>query len=150
MILTGPVVRIAPNEISCASDEAFKAIHNQAFTTFTKKGTSEELIFSLIFSHRNLFTAQDPQEHKVIRRALLPAFTKKALLEQQKITQYHVDYLVNRLLKASRSPNKLINLTENLNEMIWGISGDLAFGEPPSLDTMGTSRAVLIICHDTN
>lgn len=130
-------MRIAPNELSFGTEEAFRTIHKEGLTTFTKRGCPEELIFMLIFKHQNLLTVKDPKEHKEIRRAILPAFTKRALLDQEKIPQHYVDVLVNKMLKASENRNQPISLTYNLNQMIWSISGDLAFGEPPLLETMG-------------
>lgn len=111
-------------------------IHNDKFTVFTKKGTSEELIFKLVFSAPNLLTVQDPEGHRKIRQALQPAFTSKALLEQQDITQRHVRALVDRLLVASNS-DQPISLTYQLNQMVWGVVGDLCFGEPGTVDQLG-------------
>lgn len=136
------MVRIGPNEISFASEDALKAIHNDKFTVFTKKGTSEELIFKLVFSAPNLLTVQDPEEHRKIRQALQPAFTSKALLEQQEITQRHVGLLVDRLLEASANSRQPVSLTDHLNQMVWGVVGDLCFGEPGTLDQLGTSNLV--------
>lgn len=131
------MVRVGPNELSFASEEALKVIHNDKFTTFTKKGTSEELIFKLVFSAPNLLTVQDPEAHKAMRSALQPAFTSKALLEQQEITQHHVGALVDRLLEASKTPDRPIDLTHQLNRVIWGVVGDLCFGEPATLEQLG-------------
>lgn len=131
-------MRIGPNELSLASEEALKTIHNDKFTVFTKKGTSEELIFKLVFSAPNVLTVQDAEEHRKIRQALQPAFTSKALLEQQEITQRHVGLLVDRLLEASKNPSKPVSLTFQLNQMVWGVVGDLCFGEPGTIDQLGT------------
>lgn len=136
------MVRVGPNELSFASEESVKEIHNLQFKKFTKKGTSEELIFKLVFAAPNLLTVQDPTAHKNLRDTLLPAFTSKALLEQQDITQHHVNVMIERLVDAVKS-SQTISLTHTLDKMIWGIVGDLCFGEPVSEKQWGKNNKLL-------
>lgn len=131
------MVRVSPNELSFSSEQALKDIHMTKAADFTKKGTSEELIFKLIFAAPNLLTTHDPVEHKALRDALQPAFTTKALLEQEEITQHHVGEMIEKLKRAAQNPSQPISLTRVLDEMIWGTVGNLAFGEPTDVKHLG-------------
>uniref|UniRef100_L7IPR2 Cytochrome P450 3A19 n=1 Tax=Pyricularia oryzae (strain P131) TaxID=1143193 RepID=L7IPR2_PYRO1 len=128
-----PVVRVGPNELSFATEDALKAIHNPppGQPMFTKKGTIESLLASLIWSAPNLLSTHDKATHKRLRNALQPAFTAKALLEQEGISQYHIDKEVEKMLSVgSKDPKSVLNLSEEVAGMIWDIVGDLSFGEP--------------------
>ncbi|KAK1977923.1 cytochrome P450 3A19 [Colletotrichum cereale] len=95
----GPVVRIGPNELSFATQEAIMAIHNPGPDSghFTKQGTIESLLAKLIWAAPNLLTTTDRAAHKRLRSALQPAFTAKALIEQEDIVQHHVNRAVESL-----------------------------------------------------
>ncbi|KAF6842698.1 sterigmatocystin biosynthesis P450 monooxygenase stcF-like protein 3 [Colletotrichum musicola] len=129
----GRVVRIAPNELSFSSERAMRDVHNPVVPdAFTKKGTSEDLILRLVFSSTNLLTVDDEESHKRLRSALQPAFTAKAIREQQEITQFHVQKTLDSLLAAAENPNQTVSLTHELNKYVWGNVGHLSFGEPVS------------------
>ncbi|KAJ0166593.1 putative sterigmatocystin biosynthesismonooxygenase stcF [Colletotrichum tanaceti] len=137
----GPVVRVAPNELSFATESSLKAVHNPGPSAggslFTKKGTSEEMILRLVFPATNLLTVQDDAAHKTLRTALQPAFTAKALRDQEEITQQHVQATVDALAAAAaETPGTPISLTRELGKMIWGIVGHLSFGQPLSIDQL--------------
>ncbi|KAK6215662.1 hypothetical protein QIS74_08681 [Colletotrichum tabaci] len=134
----GPVVRVAPNELSFATESSLKAVHNPgpSGSLFTKKGTSEEMILRLVFPATNLLTVQDDAAHKTLRTALQPAFTAKALRDQEEITQQHVQATLDALATAAKTPGTPISLTRELGKMIWGIVGHLSFGQPLSIDQL--------------
>lgn len=126
-------MRVGPNELSFATEDALKAIHNPppGQPMFTKKGTIESLLASLIWSAPNLLGTHDKATHKRLRNALQPAFTAKALLEQESISQYHIGKEVEKMLSVgSKDPKSVLNLSEEVAGMIWDIVGDLSFGEP--------------------
>lgn len=136
-------MRVGPNELSFASEAALTDIHNHKAADFTKKGTSEELIFKLVFAAPNLLTVQDPVAHKALRATLQPAFTMKALLEQQEITQLYVQKMVDALMAvATKGPDETVSLADEAGKMLWGIVGDLCFGEPVSLKQWGMKTIV--------
>ncbi|KAI6359389.1 hypothetical protein MCOR25_007083 [Pyricularia grisea] len=129
----GPVVRVGPNELSFATEEALKAIHNPppSHPIFTKNGTIESLLARLVWSAPNLLSTHDKATHKRLRNALQPAFTAKSLLEQEGIGQYHIDKEVKKIMSISSKDHEAVfNLSENVAVMIWDIVGDLSFGEP--------------------
>ncbi|KAF9873137.1 cytochrome P450 3A19 [Colletotrichum karsti] len=133
----GPVVRIGPNELSFATEDALKTIHNPGPNGghFTKQGTIESLLAKLIWAAPNLLTTTDKTAHKRLRTALQPAFTAKALMEQEDIVQHHVSRAVETLGKALNN-EKSINISDHFSRMIWSIVGDLSFGEPLLHDQM--------------
>ncbi|KAG5659883.1 hypothetical protein KAF25_003405 [Fusarium avenaceum] len=134
----GPVVRIAPNELSFSSERALREIHNPGPDGhhYTKRGTSEDLILRIVFNAKNILIVDEGEAHKKLRGALQPAFTAKAMRDQQEITHYHVQKAVERLLEAAMSPSQTISLTQELNKLVWGNVGNLAFGEPATLQQL--------------
>ena len=141
-VVGGPYVRIAPNEVSFATIEAQNIIHNPGSELqgyFSKSGTLESMLGSVVWSGiDNVLTTTDKTAHKRLRNALLPAFTSKALFEQESIQQKHLQDLIGRLHKiSSAQPDQPISLTEHLSKLIWDIIGDLSFGEPLLDDKRG-------------
>jgi len=134
-VVGGPYVRISPNEVSFATIEAQNTIHNpgpgvQGY--FSKSGTMESMLGSVVWSGiDNVLTTTDKTAHKRLRNALLPAFTSRALFDQEGIQQKHLQELIERLREISSArPEQPVNLTEHLSKLIWDIIGDLSFGEP--------------------
>ncbi|KAK1715094.1 cytochrome P450 3A19 [Colletotrichum lupini] len=135
----GPVVRIGPNELSFATEDALKTIHNPGPDGghFTKQGTIESLLAKLIWAAPNLLTTTDRTAHKRLRTALQPAFTAKALMEQEDIVQHHVTRAVESL-GSKLHEGKIVSISDHVGKMIWSIVGDLSFGEPLLHDQMST------------
>ncbi|KXH44303.1 cytochrome P450 3A19 [Colletotrichum simmondsii] len=135
----GPVVRIGPNELSFATEDALKTIHNPGPDGghFTKQGTIESLLAKLIWAAPNLLTTTDRTAHKRLRTALQPAFTAKALMEQEDIVQHHVNRAVESL-GSKLQEGKMMSISDHVGKMIWSIVGDLSFGEPLLHDQMKT------------
>lgn len=141
--IQGLCVRISPNEVSFATVEAQNTIHNPGPAVqgyFSKSGTMESMLGSVVWSGTdNVLTTTDKMAHKRLRNALLPAFTSKALFEQESIQQKHLHELIAKLRKnVSEQP---VNLTEHLSKLIWDIIGDLSFGEPLFEDQRGKKNA---------
>lgn len=130
---------MAPNELSFDTEQAIKDIHHPAphVGKFTKRGTSEDLIRVLTFAEENLLTVDDGPDHKRLRNVLAPAFTAKAMREQETITQYHANKAVENLAKAAAEPSRVVNLTYEINKMVWGNVGNLCFGEPVPFEHLG-------------
>ncbi|KXH60674.1 cytochrome P450 3A19 [Colletotrichum nymphaeae SA-01] len=135
----GPVVRIGPNELSFATEDALKTIHNPGPDGghFTKQGTIESLLAKLIWAAPNLLTTTDRTAHKRLRTALQPAFTAKALMEQEDIVQHHVNQAVESLASKLQE-DQIVSISDHIGKMIWSIVGDLSFGEPLLHDQMKT------------
>ncbi|KAL1959369.1 hypothetical protein VTO42DRAFT_2172 [Malbranchea cinnamomea] len=119
----GPIVRVAPNEISYTTDTAWKTIYGQRPVEMSKDP---------IFSIRNpsgvpnILNA-DREGHSRQRRLLSHAFSEKALREQESILLYHINKLLQNLSTACTAGP--VNLTEWFNFTTYDIIGDLSFGE---------------------
>jgi cytochrome P450 len=87
------------------------------------------MLGTIVWPADNVLTTTDRMAHKRLRNALLPAFTSRALLEQEAVQQHHLERLVKHL-DSITATGVTVNLTEYLSTLIWDVIGDLSFGEP--------------------
>ena len=125
----GPIVRTAPGELSYISPEALKTIygHHQPGEGFRKNPAFFQPATNGIHS----ILTSEGDAHSQVRRNLLPAFSDKALLEQQDILQHFTGQLICKLrerIKASGSDQ--VDLFEWYIWTTFDLIGDLSFGEP--------------------
>ncbi|USP79002.1 hypothetical protein yc1106_06276 [Curvularia clavata] len=119
----GPVVRIAPNELSYADGRAIKDIYgsrpgHQLFErnrTFFKKMTPDEP-HTIMDWHE--------EQHAKYRRAFANAFSEKSLKSQAPVIEKHVDLFITQLKKRNTA-----NLADWFNFLTFDLSGDLTYGE---------------------
>ena len=121
----GPIVRVAPTELSYITAEAWKDIYgNQAGQAQNPKDR-----IMLIAPHKgipdNIIRANDA-DHSRYRRLMSYAFSAKALEEQQPLITAYVDLLIERL---KENTNKAQNMTAWYSWTTFDIIGDLTFGE---------------------
>ncbi len=96
----GPTVRIAPDELSFSSPEAWPQIYNsrpqlaKSEFHFSPGGSEEKLPDSMI-------TANDV-EHARLRRLTGPAFLNAGIKEVEPVLQHYVNLLCSQLADASR------------------------------------------------
>ncbi|KAH7093788.1 benzoate 4-monooxygenase cytochrome P450 [Paraphoma chrysanthemicola] len=127
----GPIVRIAPNELSYADSAAWKDIYLnrpgvQPFErnqTWFKKMTPDE---------PNSILGFDEDDHARFKRAFANTFSEKSVRDYAPVVESYVDLFIEKL--NAPSPNqisldKTIDLEKWLNILIFDIMGDLAFGE---------------------
>ncbi|KAJ4991606.1 cytochrome P450 [Stagonosporopsis vannaccii] len=130
----GPVVRIAPDELSYADSRAWRDIYTsrpgrQAFQknrTWFKKQTPDEPHSIMSF---------DEGAHSRFRRAFAHAFSDKNLKEQAPIVEGYVDLLVSKL--QSTTPQS-IDLEQLLECMAFDIGSDLSFAD--SFDSLRSGK----------
>jgi cytochrome P450 len=135
----GPVVRIAPNELSYADSAAWKDIYLnrpsiQPFErnhTWFKKMTPDE---------PNSILGFDEDDHARFRRAFANSFSDKSFRDYAPVVESYVDLLINQL-KAPVSDHhwteKTVDLEKWFNYLIFDLVGDLAFGESFGQLTIG-------------
>lgn len=128
----GPIIRIAPNELSYADATAWKDIyHNrpghqqlERNRTWFRKVTPDE-------PHSLL--GWNEEAHARQRRAFANSFSDKSLRDQSPIVESYVDLFINQL-KTSPSGQQLKTRTIELSQwfvfLMFDISSDLSFGEP--------------------
>ncbi len=121
----GPIVRVAPNELSFTDVRAWKDIYGsrqghapfQRNRTWFAKPTPDE---------PNSIMGFDEPDHARFRKTLVHAFSEKALKDQSPMIESYVTLLVNKLKEKG---NAVVDLVEWLNYCTFDISGDLSFGE---------------------
>lgn len=136
----GPILRIAPDEVTFASDEAWHDIfmprpHHQPFLkdpTWWRTQPRQPM---------SLISAIAPDQHARIRRALAPGFTLRALKAQEPILHLYANLFIDRLRDiVSEKPGKEMTLDIGpwFNFFTFDVFGDLGFGE--SFDCLQNSQ----------
>lgn len=128
----GPVVRIAPNELSYTDDRAWGDITNP--NPAARWGMNRHQNFEDLFGGELI--NPDPtmpraeQKHGMMRRAFLPSLTKRALAAQEPLITGHVNDMIRQVAG---------NLTESHNALAlyacvsFNIFSDLFLGESLNL-----------------
>ncbi|KXX74697.1 putative sterigmatocystin biosynthesis P450 monooxygenase stcF [Madurella mycetomatis] len=124
----GPVVRVAPWELSYISAQAWKDIYTSqkgkdpmpSNTIYGK----DEMEFFGAFSVMWQSTVADHTRH---RRILSPAFSDKSLREQEPIVTKHIARFTQRMRERAGTT---VDLVDWFNFTAFDIIGDLTFGEP--------------------
>ncbi|KAH6654810.1 cytochrome P450, partial [Truncatella angustata] len=126
----GPVVRIAPNDLSFSTPSSYKVIYGHA--TNGRKLFLKSEFYDLSHGRPDIVSARDPAEHSVQRRSLAHAFSAKSLREQEDIVQAYLDKFVEKMGELGGTEEG-VNVTEAYNWLTFDIIGksicDLAFGE---------------------
>ncbi|MCJ1403437.1 hypothetical protein MMC11_006660 [Xylographa trunciseda] len=124
----GPVVRLAPNELSFIDGQAWHDIynHHQGSPNFPKNplwmAPGENGIHSIL-------SANDA-DHARYRRLLSHAFSERALMQQEDLILSYIDLLISRLREHASSPDKVVvDLVQWFNFTTFDIVGDLSLGE---------------------
>ncbi|KAK6950625.1 hypothetical protein Daesc_007149 [Daldinia eschscholtzii] len=125
----GPVIRIAPDEVTFAQAEAYPDI-------FLSQKDSKAFLKDHVWWETQpglpdtILSAINPEKHAHIRRLLAPGFTTRALRDQEPILHQYVNLLVDRLRDCCRGTEAAqIDLVPWLNFTTFDIIGDLGFGD---------------------
>jgi cytochrome P450 len=134
-------LRIAPNEVTFASKEAWTDIHQPRHNH--RPFLKDPLWWnSQPGQPDSLVNAINPEIHARIRKALAPGFTPRALRSQEPFVQKYVNLLVEKLEEQTNQvdPGQWLELDISpwLNYTTFDIFGDLAFGE--SFDCLQHSK----------
>jgi hypothetical protein len=122
----GPVIRIAPDELSYTTDTAWKKIYGQKNPEFSKCLDGRGIVPPSRMGIRGIATAHQ-EKHGQLRRAILPAFTERALREQESYLQLYAHKLTSRLSELSQGGPQ--NMVKWYSFTTFDIVSDLAFGE---------------------
>ncbi|OOQ88883.1 cytochrome P450 monooxygenase [Penicillium brasilianum] len=149
----GDVVRVAPDELSYATGEAWKGIYGHAAAG--KKVTEKDTRFygPSFNGAPDIIRAKGP-DHSRFRRNFSHAFSDRSLREQQSLICGYVDMLVDNLNRTIKeNPKAKVNMVHMFNLTTFDIMGDLTFGD--SLDLLlGTGNmnwvAAVFISMKTN
>uniref|UniRef100_A0A8H7N3W4 Cytochrome P450 n=1 Tax=Bionectria ochroleuca TaxID=29856 RepID=A0A8H7N3W4_BIOOC len=140
----GPVVRIAPGDVSFINGDAWKIIYGHKNGTVGNFHKDTRFFPRRIPGKPNILTA-DESDHKRIRRHLSHAFSEKALRGQESIMQEYVNLLI-RKLSDEVERGAAVDMVKWYNFTTFDLIGDLAFGEPfGSLESGGYHPWVAMI-----
>ncbi|TDZ61724.1 Cytochrome P450 monooxygenase BOT4 [Colletotrichum trifolii] len=124
----GPVVRVAPNELSFSTAASWRDIYGP------RKGV-EPLVKSDFYDGGNfaseslsIVSERDPRKHAEMRRYLSGAFSDRSLKSQEPLVAACVDELVGKLGEAGRGGGGA-NVVMWFNLVTFDIIGSLAFGD---------------------
>ncbi|KAJ5593349.1 hypothetical protein N7537_010253 [Penicillium hordei] len=129
----GDVVRVAPDELSYATGEAWKGIYGHA--SAGKQVTEKDLRFyGSSFNGAPDIIRGNGSDHARFRRNFSHAFSDRALREQQPLICKYADTLIDKLHRTiEEDPEAKINMVSMLNLTTFDIIGDLTFGDSLNL-----------------
>lgn len=120
----GPVVRIAPNELSFSSPQSWKDIYGtrKGRATFAKSDFYSGGNFAGQAS--SIVSERDPAKHNEMRKFLASAFSDRSLREQEYLVAQVVDRFIDQMgsLRASKDG---VDMTTWTNLLTFDIIGEL-------------------------
>lgn len=149
----GPVVRIAPDELSYTSSAAWKKIYGQKTPEFEKCLDGRGIAPRSLEGVKGIIN-EDQERHSRLRRAINPAFSERAIREQEVFLQLYSDKLVSCLLRDAKK-GEAVDILRWVHLTTFDVISDLAFGQPagcldnadqPWLQIIG-ARAKAIVWH---
>lgn len=131
----GNVVRISPSTLSYIDSSAWNDIYA------SRKGhpalPKDSLFYNEMLLDKKTLTLASDDNAIPIRRAMNPAFSRKALLEQEPMFQRHVDGLMVQLAKESREQGS-VDIRKWFTFAMFDILSDFVFGEDLGCVKSGT------------
>lgn len=122
----GPVVRIAPNELSFSSAASWRDIYGQ-------RAGHEVFVKSQFYAGGNfasqaysIVSERHPGKHRDMRKYLSNAFSDRSLKEQEYLISGVIDQFIEQIGKLGADG---IDITMWFNLMTFDVIGELAFGE---------------------
>lgn len=121
------MVRIAPDELSYTSGAAWKKIYGQKTPEFEKCLDGRGLAPR---NHQGVkgIISEDQERHARLRRAIYPAFSERAIREQEGFLQLHSGKLVSCLRRESKK-GEAVDILRWIHLTTFDIISDLAFGQ---------------------
>lgn len=105
-------------------------------------------VFSAGFSRRCIGSERDPHKHSAMRKMLSPAFSQRALLDQESIISGIIDQFVRVVGEKGHPGSNGINMTKWYEMSSFDILGEMAFGETfHSLETGKFCSLMHQACH---
>ncbi|RSH77163.1 uncharacterized protein EHS24_003797 [Apiotrichum porosum] len=127
----GPIVRIQPNHISIADDDAIKKIYGHG-NGFLKS----DFYDAFVSIRRGLFNTRDRAEHTRKRKMVSHTFSAKSIREFEPYMQENLALFVRQMDGTAQEAEKAtgkqakIDCLDWFNWLAFDMIGDLAFGAP--------------------
>lgn len=117
----GDIVRIAPNDLSFITPQAFRDIYGHPLKG--RKLFPKPEIFWKTFNAPGMLFIMDPEEAASTRDLLSPGFSPKALRNQESVIQNYTDQLVATITRLSVEEEKTVNISDAFNWVTFDILG---------------------------
>ncbi|EGU77892.1 hypothetical protein FOXB_11596 [Fusarium oxysporum f. sp. conglutinans Fo5176] len=126
----GDVVRIAPNELSFKTPQAYRDIYNHAAGNkspfpkskyFYNRGAS--------IKHPDIVFTIDRESHRSQRRSLSHAFSARAFREAESMIQRHTRLFAHQISQRGSPGTGGVDMSTAFTWLTFDIIGDLTFGE---------------------
>lgn len=145
----GPVVRIAPNHVSIADDEAIQVIYGHG-NGFLKS----EFYDAFVSIRRGLFNTRDRAEHTRKRKLISNTFAPRSVLQFEPYIHQNLALFVDRwddLVEKSAQPDGAahVDCLKWFNYVAFDTIGDLAFGAPFGMLKAGADIAEVRMSRDS-
>ncbi|KAI1736256.1 cytochrome P450 monooxygenase-like protein [Xylaria scruposa] len=123
----GDIVRIAPNDLSFVTPQAYRDIYAQP--TRGRKLFPKTKYFWTTIDTPGMTHIMDVDKATETRNLLSPGFSPKALRSQERVIQEYADLFVQTLDRISSEAKQAIDISDAFNWATFDILGELAFGE---------------------
>ena len=125
----GPVVRVAPKELSFNTAQSWYDIYGlrKNHDVFIKSEFYDGGNFAA--ESLSVVSERNPEKHSQMRRYLASAFSDRSLREQEHLVAEVVDEFIARINPMDGEPEKEVELVNMFNLTTFDIIGSLAFGE---------------------
>lgn len=127
----GPVVRLAPNELSFTDPRAWRDIYTRKLTENRYELPHDMGFYNATNHHPTSVLASQREAHDDVRKLLSPGFSDRAMKAQEPVIGRYVDLLIQRLRESSTQKNgktKAVNMRDWIAYCTFDLIGSLAFG----------------------
>ncbi|OHW93725.1 cytochrome p450 monooxygenase [Colletotrichum incanum] len=123
----GPVVRFGPTDLSYAAGEAWNDIHGPKISE-----KAQEFSVQPVNGVPSMLTATT-EDHSRVRRLFSPAFSERALRQQEPLFRKYADLLTYKVSDVGENGSKPVEMTQLLNFATFDVMAELCFGHPLGL-----------------
>ncbi|KAK5054410.1 hypothetical protein LTR84_001300 [Exophiala bonariae] len=139
----GPIVRIAPNELSVVDAQITKQLYGHGHNAQKTKWYST---WDIPGAAPGLFAEQDKKLHAYLRKRVSGAYSMSAILKFETYVQGCLDLMLVGLKKHSDKGNT-VNMANWTNALAFDVVGELAYGSKlghleTETDVMGIRKAI--------
>ncbi|KAL0935526.1 uncharacterized protein CTRU02_210117 [Colletotrichum truncatum] len=132
----GPVVRFGPTDLSYTAGEAWNDIHGPKVTEkaqeFSVQPVNGMWLRPTAAGVPSMLTT-GTENHSRMRRLFAPAFSERALRQQEPLFRKYVDLLVYKISEVGEAGKKPVEMTQLLNFATFDVMAELCFGQPLGL-----------------
>lgn len=128
----GHFVRVNPNELSCTNPNAWKDMHGHGIRSTPGSLPEKDWIRygKSVNGADNLLVARSGH-HGRMRKIFNPAFSDRALKQQEPLFVKYADLLVTKVKEGiDADPDRKWDMVRLYNFTTFDVMGDLTFGEP--------------------